>query len=174
MLHYKGLPPTPEIQEYSALLHSLPSRYERTCDSVFFGAACVKSCETIPLLSERATSPITYARGGGLAIEDPAYDTTNTTAHPPDEIAQAVTSAILLLSNDEHHCRYDKSRLFLPDRQQTKSQPRDSSLSSPVSDKRPEGRDSKAYRHTVSSISLACYTHHYTPQWTECVLESAE
>lgn len=134
---------------------------------------CVRLCVTTPLQSERASLSITHARGG-LALEDPAYDSSTTTAHLPDEIAQAVTSAIILLSNDEYHCRYDKSRLFLPDRQQTKSQPRDSSLSSPVSAKRPEGRDSKAYRHTVSSISLACYTQHYTPQWTECVRESAE
>lgn len=46
--------------------------------------------------------------------------TTTNTVHPPDAITQAVTSAILLLSNDEYHCRYDKSRLFVPGHQQTK------------------------------------------------------
>jgi hypothetical protein len=78
---------------------------------------CVRLCVTTPLQSERASLSITHARGG-LALEDPAYDSSTTTAHLPDEIAQAVTSAIILLSNDEYHCRYDKSRLFLPDRQQ--------------------------------------------------------
>ena len=46
---------------------------------------------------------------------NPAYDTTTTTTttvDPPDAITQAVTSAIILLSHDEYHCRYDNSRLF--------------------------------------------------------------
>ena len=56
----------------------------------------MKSCATTLLQSERATSSIKYARGG-LGAEDPAYDTTTTTAHLPDEITQAVTSAIYCL-----------------------------------------------------------------------------
>ena len=143
--------PTPEIQ-----VHSLPSRYERACDSPFFGAVCEVVCNyAIVVGKSDITSTVRKRRKRTRAIEDPAYDTiTTTTAHLPDEIAQAVTSAdpLYCLVTTNTTAATINHPVLCHTASKPKSPPRDSSLSSPVSAKRPEGRDSKAYRQSIPSI----------------------
>lgn len=110
----QGTSPTPEIQEYCAL-PPLSLRANVRLGLLLWCSVCEVVCDYTIAVGK---SVLVYNARGGLALEDPAYHSTTTTTHLPDEIAQAVTSAIILLSNDEYHCRYDKSRLFLPDRQQ--------------------------------------------------------
>ncbi|KAM0702656.1 hypothetical protein Q7P35_010087 [Cladosporium inversicolor] len=91
--------PTPEIQ-----VHSLPSRYE--------------------LGKSDIDSNVRKRRKRTRAIEDPAYDTIHHHHHRAsgrrDSAGRDIRRPIILLSNDEYHCRYDKPHCPLPYRQQTK------------------------------------------------------